>query len=326
MAVPRTLIRHVQKMFPKFSSLLTALLALFSGVCQAWANGDFALRWGPFDVVGNFSQTVSKEEETLLDIARRFDIGFFDIVRANPKVDAWLPGENTNIVLPTQYILPKSKREGIVINVPEFRLYHYYSDADSQRRVRTYPISIGRQDWKTPLGSTYIINKHENPVWRPPQSIRDEHAERGDILPAVVPAGPDNPLGAHALRLGIPGYLIHGTNKPYGIGMRVTHGCVRMYPEDVEELFHSVDTSTRVHIIDEPVKLGWIGDVLYLEVHHLEDGLSSENIAREELLEMTIALIEHQIDEIPYDLDLEFVNKVVDHGDGMPYPIWVKNR
>lgn len=305
--------------------LLPFILVLGTGSSIGYAQNDFLLRHGPYDLVGENSETLSLKEETLLDIARRFDLGFFDIVKANPNVDTWLPGEATTVILPTRHILPQTKRADLVVNVPELRIYHYYIDPENQRRVRSYPISIGRQNWSTPLGSTSIIAKHKNPAWHPPQSIRDEHAEQGDILPTVVPAGPDNPLGDHALRLGIPGYLIHGTNKPYGIGMRVTHGCIRMYPEDIEELFDKVTTSTQVHLIHEPVKLGWMGDVLFLEVHHLEDQNGERMEGGSQLLELAITLIEHQIDEFPTDMDLSFVKKIVDEGDGRPYPIWVKN-
>lgn len=311
-------------MFQRFAPLII-LFATSGSIC--YAQGDFLVRQGPYDLVGEISEVQSQQEETLLDIARRFDLGFFDIVKANPTVDTWLPGEGTTVILPTRHILPQTTRSDIVVNVPELRIYHYYIDPQNHHRVRSYPVSIGRQDWSTPLGSTSIIAKHANPAWHPPQSIRDEHAEQGDILPVVVPAGPDNPLGNHALRLGIPGYLIHGTNKPYGIGMRVTHGCVRLYPEDIEELFQSVTTSTPVHIIHEPVKLGWMADVLFLEVHHLEDQKETATAEDGEsnLLETAVDLIERQVDDWPTDLDMQMIRKIVKDGDGVPYPIWVRN-
>ena len=192
-----------------------------------------------------------------------------------PHVDPWLPGEGTKIVIPTQFVLPRAPNRGIVVNVAELRLY-YFPAASSvapegtlagSRRVITHPISIGRMDWSTPLGTTSVTGKVANPSWTPPQSIRDEHAARNDILPRVVPAGPDNPLGKHALRLGLPGYLIHGTNKPSGVGMRVTHGCIRMFPEDIEALFKTVPAGTPVMIVNQPYKLGWTADGLYLEAH-----------------------------------------------------------
>lgn len=194
--------------------------------------------------------------------------------RANPGVDPWLPGEGTRVVIPTQFVLPRAPRSGIVVNVAELRLY-YFPDggandpdaADGSQRVVTYPISIGQLDWSTPLGTTRVTGRVLNPSWYPPQSIRDEHAARDDILPRVVPPGPDNPLGKHALRLAIPSYLIHGTNMPSGIGMRVTHGCIRMFPWDIETLYKVVPIGTPVTIVNQPYKLGWTPEGLYLEAH-----------------------------------------------------------
>jgi len=221
-------------------------------------------------VIGEVLFTESRKEDTLLDIARIYDVGYEEIRLANPKVDPWLPGEDTRIRIPTLFVLPDAPREGLVINLAEKRLY-YYPPPDSPnggaREVITHPISIGREGWETPLGTTRIIRKDVDPVWTPPQSIKDEHAEKGDPLPDRVLPGPDNPLGSYALRLGFAGYLIHGTNKPYGIGMEVSHGCIRMMPEDIESLFAMIPIGTKVHIVDQPFKAGWRGDVLYLEVH-----------------------------------------------------------
>jgi L,D-transpeptidase ErfK/SrfK len=217
------------------------------------------------DVIGEVQVIRAEYEDTFVKLARRYNVGYEELRRANPNVDAWLPGAGTEIVLPTQFVLPRAERRGIVINLPELRLY-YFPDDDG-RRVITHPISIGRMDWATPLGRTSVVSKAKNPSWYPPQSIRDEHAARNDPLPNVVPPGPDNPLGNHALRLGIPGYLIHGTNKPSGVGMRVTHGCIRMFPEDIESLFEMVGSGTQVRIVDQPFKLGWGNGGLYLEAH-----------------------------------------------------------
>lgn len=219
-------------------------------------------------VVGEISMVTVSEGETLLDIARRHGLGYKEIKLANPGVDTWLPGVGTEVVLPTQFVLPAAPRQGIVVNVPEMRLYYYPPQAAGEpRRVVTYPISIGRGDWATPLGKTEIVRKDKNPAWRPPESIRAEHAERGDFLPKVVPPGPDNPLGDYSLRLGLPGYLIHGTNKGYGIGMKVTHGCVRLYPEDIDALFNATSVGTPVRLVDQATKAGWRDGRLFLEVH-----------------------------------------------------------
>lgn len=220
------------------------------------------------DVIGAVVTVPARADETLLDIARRHGVGYEDIVRANPTVDTWLPGEGTAVMLPTRYVLPPGPRQGVVLNLAEYRLYYYPAPAaGAQAVVMTFPISIGRMDWATPLGRTSIVAKVRNPSWYPPESIRAEHAADGDPLPRVVPPGPQNPLGDYAMRLGLPGYLIHGTNRPDGVGMRVTHGCIRMFPEDIDYLFGRVDVSTAVRIINEPVKVGWHGDELVVEVH-----------------------------------------------------------
>jgi L,D-transpeptidase ErfK/SrfK len=220
------------------------------------------------DVVGALTTVIAREDDTLLDIARRHGLGYEDIVRANPDVDTWLPGEGTEVTLPTRYVLPPGPRRGVVLNLAEYRLYYYPTpEADQPAVVMTYPISIGRMDWETPLGRTTIVSKMRNPSWYPPESIRAEHAADGDPLPRIVPPGPQNPLGDYAMRLGLPGYLIHGTNRPDGVGMRVTHGCIRMFPEDIDYLFGRVDVNTSVRIINEPVKVGWTGDELVIEVH-----------------------------------------------------------
>lgn len=228
------------------------------------------------DVIGQVKVVYATKDDTLLDIARRHSLGYDEIVHANPGLDRWAPGDGTPIVLPTRYILPDTPREGIVLNIAEMRLY-YYSPASTgaERLVYTFPVSIGRMDWKTPLGATKVVAKDIDPAWRPPASIKAEHAAEGDILPDVVPGGPDNPLGRYAMRLGVPGYLIHSTNKPFGIGMRVTHGCVRMYPEDIEWLFGMVQVGTPVRLIDQPVKVGQLNGVLFLESH---EPLEEDNI------------------------------------------------
>lgn len=246
---------------------ITCLIGLV--LCVVNAHGEvYLLPDESNDVIGSVTVVRARGEETFVDIARRHGLGYNDIVRANPDVDPWLPGEGTAITLPTQFILPPGPRNGVVLNLPEYRLYYYPpAGQDGVRRVHTYPISIGRMDWETPLGRTTVIAKAERPTWYPPASIRKEHADAGDPLPNVVPPGPDNPLGEYAMRLGLPGYLIHGTNRPAGVGMRVTHGCIRMFPEDIAVLFPTLPVGTPVRIINEPVKAGWLHDALYVEAH-----------------------------------------------------------
>ena len=224
-------------------------------------------------VVGTTQVITAKYEDTFVKLARQYNLGFEELKQANPDVDPWLPGEGTQIVLPTQFVLPSAPRQGVVINLPELRLY-YYPENDPGR-VITHPVSIGRMEWQTPLGRAQIVAKAEKPAWYPPESIRAEHAADGRPLPRVVPPGPDNPLGDYAMRLSIPGYLIHGTNKPSGLGMRVTHGCIRMFPEDIEGLFGIVPIGTPVHIVNQPFKLAWSANGYYLEAH---PPLEEENV------------------------------------------------
>lgn len=225
------------------------------------------------DVVGELQVIRARYEDTFIDIARAYDLGFDELVQANPTVDPWLPGKGTPIVLPTQFILPDAPRDGIVLNIGTKRIFFYPGAAAGEApRVITHPVGIGREGWGTPIGTTKVVSKVKDPVWTVPPSIRKEHAEAGDPLPARVAAGPDNPLGAYALRLGFPSYLIHGTNKPSGIGMRVSHGCVQLFPEDIETLFSQVPVGAPVRIVNQPQLLGWRDGNLYLEAHPaLED-------------------------------------------------------
>jgi L,D-transpeptidase ErfK/SrfK len=257
-----------------FRGWCLALLAGFQGRANA---GIYPLPPDDVDIVGELRTVVVEAGETLLDIGRRHGVGYEEMQRANSGVSMWTPDPGTAVTIPTRHILPSVARKGLVLNVAEMRLYYYPPAQPGQpRMVETYPVSIGRMDWRTPIGQTSVTAKQKNPSWYPPQSVKQEARAEGLTVPDVVPPGPDNPLGTRVLRLGMPAYLIHGTNNPWGVGMRVTHGCVRMYPEDIESLFERVPVNTPVQIINEPVKAGWFGGVLYLEVHpvleeHQED-------------------------------------------------------
>ncbi len=270
--------------------LLAGTLA-FSGAALAeepdWPRGHHPLP-EEGNVIGEaYTVTVEDHEDTLIDIARRHNVGYEEIVRANPEVSIWIPGEGTEVTIPGRFILPDAEPTGIVINIAELRLYYYPEVGEGETpRVETYPIGIGREGYDTPLGITKTTMRLENPAWYPPRSMREEAAERGDPPPEVVPPGPDNPLGEHAILLDIPGYLIHGTNDPDGIGMRASRGCIRMFPEDVESVFHNVPVGTQVNIIDQPIKVGWQdGQPLvqvYQPLEEQEHGMSAliETIAR----------------------------------------------
>ena len=255
-------------MTEKLRTLANCLLPVLLGASLTVAAEVYELPPPGQDVIGAVTVVQARESDTLLDIARRHGLGYEDIVRANPEVDTWIPGAGTDVVLPTRFVLPAGARRGIILNLAEYRLYYFPEAREGERPVvMTYPSSIGRMDWETPLGKTTVIQKVTDPSWYPPESIRAEHAADGDPLPRIVPAGPKNPLGRHAMRLGLPGYLIHGTNRPAGVGMRVTHGCIRMFPEDINFLFEKIALKTAVRIVNEPVKLGWDGDLLVMEVH-----------------------------------------------------------
>ena len=271
------------------------------------------------DLVGKIRTTQTQQDDTLLDVARRYGIGQDEIVLANPDVDRWLPPVGTEVVIPSRYILPNAERKGIVLNVPEMRLYYFPpATKDRQAQLLTYPVSIGRMDWITPIGLTRVHAKTENPSWRPPQSIRDEAEASGEPLPEVIPPGPNNPLGNYALRLARPGYLIHSTNKPFGVGMRVTHGCVRMYPEDIEKFFPMVPVGTPVNIVDQPVKLGWLFDTLYIEVHPpLEEKQQDPSV----LVETAADLIYTIKQQRPLVLDRKALREALEQQNGLPVAI-----
>ncbi|MEJ0088101.1 MAG: L,D-transpeptidase family protein [Pseudomonadota bacterium] len=277
-----------------------------------------ALMFGDTETITAFG------EDTLPDLARRYSLGYEEILRANPGVDTWLPGEGTTIVIPGQRLLPSSAREGIVVNLPEHRLYYYPKVKQGETPyVITYPVSIGKMDWSTPLGKTRVVDKRKNPTWSPPESVRKEHEERGDPLPAIVKAGPDNPLGAYAMRLDIhPGaYLIHGTNNPIAVGMAITHGCIRMYPEDIEKLFPVVPVSTPVWLVNEPVKVARVDGRVWLEVHPPVD---AEGQRAEVDIERFYALANAALGEQPAAIHWELVMDTLKEASGLPQMIGIE--
>ncbi|MGE5753367.1 MAG: L,D-transpeptidase family protein [Deltaproteobacteria bacterium] len=249
----------------KRAMFLATLAALIS--CTAPASSFAAGNQRNGSIIGRQITRLIQADETLPEIARRFGIGYGEITAANPGVDPFVPEPGRRIVLPTEWILPDAPiREGIVINIAEMRLFVFPND--SSRTVMTFPIGIGDQGKDTPVGTYTIVEKIRNPAWHVPESIRRERPD----LPAIVPPGPDNPLGSHALRLSERSLLIHGTNRPWGIGMRSSHGCIRLYPEDIPRLFEIVGLGTSVAIVNQPVKAAVEGNHVYLEVHDYGDG------------------------------------------------------
>jgi L,D-transpeptidase ErfK/SrfK len=249
----------------------TALLALLTFTALSTANATtYTLAKADDTVVGEDQTTVTVYEDTLYDLAAKYSLGSEELIRVNPGVDPWLPGAGKQLIVPGRHILPPGPHEGIVVNLPEHRLYYYPKPKrGGPIEVITYPVSIGKMDWRTPLGTTHVIQKQKDPTWYPPESVRKEHAAAGDPLPVKVGPGPDNPLGAYAMRLaaGNGTYLIHGTNNPIAVGLAVTHGCIRMYPNDVAALFPLIPVGTSVRLINDPVKVAWIDGELFLEAH-----------------------------------------------------------
>jgi L,D-transpeptidase ErfK/SrfK len=259
-------------------------------------------------------------DQTLLDVARQFNLGQAEIVTLNPKLDRWLIKKDTVVRLPNRRILPDTPHEGITLNIAEYRMYYY--PPNQPGTVRSFAHGIGRQDWQTPLGKTTVAKKVKDPSWHPPESIRREHAANGDPLPEVVPPGPNNPLGAYALYLNLPGdYRIHGTDvdKIFGIGMQITHGCVRMYPEDIEFLYNSVPLGTSVYIVKQPIKVGWLNNTLYIEAH---PDLEGEEKSQDERYAGALALIQKANNgELP-EFDQVALNQALKDLDGTPVPLY----
>jgi L,D-transpeptidase ErfK/SrfK len=295
-----------------FAGLVAGLFAMPAGATT------YELGEGQPVVFGTIEHYTTTYEDTFTDIARRFSLGYEEIARANPGTDPWLPGAGKDLVIPGRRILPNAPQEGIVINLPEHRLYYFPKrKKNEQPIVITYPVSIGKMDWHTPLGETKVVSKQKNPSWYPPDSVRKEHAERGEPLPGVVGPGPDNPLGAYAMRLAItPGaYLIHGTNNPLAVGMAVTHGCMRMYPEDVEALFPLVPVGTKVRIINEPVKTAFVDGQLLLEAHPPVD---AEGQTYEPNLELFSGLLDKALGPTTAAVHWDFARETLQVANGLP--------
>jgi L,D-transpeptidase ErfK/SrfK len=278
------------------------------------------------ELIGETQVIFARHENTFSAIGRQYNLGYEEMRSANPGVDQWLPGEGTPIYLPTQAILPDAPRAGIVVNVPAMRLYYFERTKPAEAggpeivKVSSHPIGVGVEGWATPFGEGKVTGKARDPTWYVPASIRKEHAERGDPLPSVVPPGPDNPLGAYAMTLSLPGYLIHGTNKPAGVGMRSSHGCIRLYPEDIEALFPRVARGTAVRLVNQPVLAGWRGGQLYLEVHpplaeEQHDLVAEADAALNRALERAGAAA------ATVTIDRAAIEKIVAEQRGIPLPV-----
>jgi L,D-transpeptidase ErfK/SrfK len=277
------------------------------------------------DIVGVVQKTRAGKDDTLTDIARRFNVGYEEIVRANPGVDPWLPGENREILIPSQFILPNAPREGIVINVAAMRLFYYPKVKKGEKQVvHTYPIGIGKVGWATPEGTTKIVRRQKDPTWRPTQSIIKEHLEeRGEKLDHVIGPGPDNPLGRYAFYLGWSTYMIHGTNKPAGVGLRSSHGCIRLYPEDIATLFEMAPVGTPVRVVNQPYLFGWHDGALHIQAFEVqEDDPRDWKKAQAKLLNKSLAeRIQKELAARKEKIDWEAVARLSRDPRGIPVSV-----
>lgn len=308
----------------KIRTFLAYSLLLAAGAGNAYATTYTLPPTSGDTVITQFHDDVpltrAEQDETLLDVARRFLLGQTEIVRLNADMDRWHIKKGEIVRLSNKRILPDTPHNGITLNISEYRMYYY--PVDQPGTVMSFAHGIGRQDWKTPLGKTSVARKIKDPSWHPPESIRREHAANGDPLPAIVPPGPHNPLGAYALYLNLPGeYRIHGTDidKIYGIGMQITHGCVRMYPEDIEQLYNSVPVGTPVYIVKQPIKVGWLDNMLYIEAH---PDLEGEEMTQDQRYAVALGLIRKANNEELPEFDQTLLNETLKKLDGDPVAIY----
>jgi L,D-transpeptidase ErfK/SrfK len=303
------------KSLKKFSqSWKTVLLSLLMG--WSFSGTAFALTF-PLpahgdSVVGNIKWTQARAGDTFSTIGRRYDVGYYELVEANPDLDPQNLSEGTVVVIPTQFVLPSVAHKGIIVNLAELRVYYFPPNSNV---VVTYPVGIGREGWMTPVGMNHIIQKTVNPTWNVPESIRADRAKAGVNLPKSVPPGPDNPLGGYAMRLSQFTYLIHGTNDYTGVGRRSSSGCIRMFPEDIEALFSQVKVGTPVNIINTAYKAGWRDGKLYLESHVALQEQQAANAADLNSMKRVVLAATHSHQG---ELDWQVADRVAGEQNGIP--------
>lgn len=266
------------------------------------------------DVIGRLAAVRLEKEDTLPDIARHFGLGINAIRAANPGVDQWVPEAGERVLLPLSFILPDAPRKGIVVNLATMRLFQFKEDGTSLQ-VTTYPVGVGTDERPTPTGQMHVARKAARPTWHVPASIAEDHRKKGDPLPARIPPGPENPLGEYALYLSMPGYLIHGTNKPASVGLTATNGCLRLYPENIKTLFDDTPVKTGVLIVNQPYLVGQRNGVLYLEAHAPID--ASGALESEKLLKKLKSIEK----KAAGTLDWNRVREVQAQARGIPMPI-----
>ena len=325
----RTLFPAVSALLPRLAAI--AMLGLFLYGCAAPPKMSIFRSWDeqpetaierhsfPVEkgdrVIGRLAKVRVKDGDTLPDIARHFGLGLDELIAANPETDVWAPPTGSRVLLPLMFILPDSPRQGIVINLAAMRLFYYGAQGKSSA-IATYPVGIGEEGRSTPVGAMFVERKAVKPTWYVPASIRRDHQQKGDPLPPEVAPGPDNPLGEYALYLSRPSYVIHGTNKPYSIGLRATNGCIRLYPEDIRKLYQAAPVKTKVHIVNQPYLIGRANGTLYLEVHAPQEEMNAGEVqkrlyARLKELEKSESL----------QIDWNRVDETVRQARGIPVPV-----
>lgn len=270
-------------------------------------------------IIGQVQYGTANHGDNAINMAQRFDLGFNAIENANPDLDL-TRGFNagTKLKIPTQHLLPNEARKGIIINLPEMRMYYFPKDSS---KIYTYPIGIGKMGKTIPITRAAITRKATNPTWTPPDSIREFNLEQGIVLPQVMPPGPDNPLGQYAIYMSIPTYLIHSTIFPASIGKRASFGCIRMYESDIEEFFPTVNRGVPVAVINQPVKIGWQYDHLYLETHQ---PLEEHEGATEATLPGVVQALTDSTQHQAVLIDWQLVSYLVQEKDGLPHEIGIK--
>lgn len=269
-------------------------------------------------IVGEVGAVTVQSDATLYDIARHYDLGFEEITGSNPGVNVWVPGRGRRIIVPTVFILPPKPWSGIVLNLAARRLYYFPKPTSGKpATVVTFPIGIGRPEWSTPLGHTVITAKVRNPAWAVPKSILEEHERNNDPLPAVVPPGPNNPMGLLALETGFPGIYLHGTNLPWSVGGVVSHGCIHLYPEDVAAIFDRVPVGTPVRVTDMPDLVGERDGVIFLAAFPSSTGAPDTASPAQRAVRAVVAYLQNR----SVTIDWERVGKTAQFGSTVPTPI-----
>jgi L,D-transpeptidase ErfK/SrfK len=320
----RSLIRPSQRFSRVAAGALLATGLMGSLLVTSSRAAVFTLPPDGSSLIGQDQGIQTQSSDTLLDLARRFSVGYWEIQEANPKVDMWLPGQGTNLTIPGRFIVPPVDHKGIVINLPQHRMFYFPKGGRHDRPiVITYPVSPGEGDFPTPVGVTHIVRKVPHPVWIPTAHILKAHAEAGDPIPRIWKAGPDNPMGEWALEttLSHGEIYIHGTNNPMAIGMSVTHGCVRLYPEDIAALYPIVKVGTPVTIVDEPVLASLADGDLYLEVH---PPTNSDHLTAPPDFDKVSQIIDAAIGKNVVAIDWDKVREVASQANGIPQLIGVE--